>query len=424
MTETALERPRLRPVEPQWVQYEGRRYLYLKDPLDLSDEVVLVPETLAPLLGLCDGTRDAAGLRTAMALRTGVQVTPMVVAELLARLDQALLLDGDGYRAAKARQMTAYRTSEHRRLFHADKVYPGDPARLRETLDGYCEKYPTKPSTRTNLVGLVCPHIDYARGHSTYAELWQRARPALDGTELVIVFGTDHRGGPGTITPTRQSYATPLGVLPTDIAAVDHLADALGGDAAFDEELHHANEHSIELALVWMHHFMDGRSVDVLPILCGSFHRFVTGDEDPNGDDRIRTTVEALRQTVAGRRTLVIAAGDLAHVGPAFGDPRPLDAVQMADVASKDEETISAICGGDAASLMSGAQRELDARRLCGLPPIYMALRYLEGASGEAVGYSQCPADEAGASIVSIAGVLLYGGHMDVQSSSAATRRP
>ena len=87
MTETALERPRLRPVEPQWVQYNGRRYLYLKDPLDLSDEAVLVPERLAPLLGLCDGTRDAAGLRTAMALRTGVQVMPSAVDELLVRLD-------------------------------------------------------------------------------------------------------------------------------------------------------------------------------------------------------------------------------------------------------------------------------------------------------------------------------------------------
>ena len=230
--------------------------------------------------------------------------------------------------------------------------------------------------------------------------------------------------GPGTITPTRQSYATPLGVLPTDVDAVDDLADALGGEAAFDEELHHANEHSIELALVWLHHFMDGRPVDVVPVLCGSFHRFVTGEEDPESDDRIGAVVEALRRAAAGRRTLVIAAGDLAHAGPAFGDPRPLDAVQKTDVASRDDETISAICGGDAASVMSGVQREMDSRRLCGLPPIYMALRYLARANGEAVGYVQCPADEAGGSIVSIAGVLLYGGDMDGRSSSAATRRP
>ena len=51
---------------------------------------------------------------------------------------------------------------------------------------------------------------------------------------------------------------------------------------------------------------------------------------------------------------------------------------------------------------------------MCGLPPIYMLLRYLERAgmsslSGEEFGYDQCPADERGGSLVSIVGVLLYG---------------
>ena len=31
-----------------------------------------------------------------------------------------------------------------------------------------------------------------------------------------------------------------------------------------------------------------------------------------------------------------------------------------------------------------------------------------ENASGESLGYAQCPADDAGESVVSIAGVLLY----------------
>ena len=107
---------------------------------------------------------------------------------------------------------------------------------------------------------------------------------------------------------------------------------------------------------------------------------------------------------------MVIAAGDIAHVGPAFGDTQPLDQAALAELAALDDETISTICEGDAGAFFDGSRRELDARRLCGLPPIYLALRYLEDARGEALGYAQCPADGAGTSVVSIAGVLLYDG--------------
>ena len=397
-------------MEPQWVEHEGRRFLYLKDRLALARNFVLVPEALVPLLTLCDGTRDISELRVAMMLRTGVQLAPSMIAGFLSELDRAYLLEGDTYREASERALTAYRTADHRQPSHARDVYPDDPAALSTALQDYCDKYPAAPSPRSDLVGMVCPHIDYARGHATYAELWQRALPALEEIELAIVFGTDHMGGPGTMTLTRQSYATPLGVLPTDVGVVDGVADALGSDTAFAEEIHHVNEHSIELALVWMHYFLGGRSCPVVPVLCGSFHDFVAGEADPGSDQRIDSAIATLRQATAGRKTLVIAAGDLAHVGPAFGDPSPFDEVALAAVAARDDDSISAICDGDAEAFFDGARRQLDARRLCGLPPIYLALRYLEGARGEATGYAQCPADDAGTSVVSIAGVLLYDG--------------
>ena len=61
----------------------------------------------------------------------------------------------------------------------------------------------------------MSPHIDYERGWQTYAQLWRRCSGALDDVELAIILGTDHKGGPGALTLTRQSYASPLGTLPT-----------------------------------------------------------------------------------------------------------------------------------------------------------------------------------------------------------------
>ncbi|MDP6063592.1 MAG: hypothetical protein QGI49_02215, partial [SAR202 cluster bacterium] len=49
--------PRLRIVDPQWVTFEGKQALYLRDPLGLSGTAVLVPPELSPILSLLDGTR-------------------------------------------------------------------------------------------------------------------------------------------------------------------------------------------------------------------------------------------------------------------------------------------------------------------------------------------------------------------------------
>ena len=403
--------PKLRAVDPKWVQYRGESYLLVRDPLDLTDQSVLVPQHLAPLLALCDGTRDILALRAALALRTGVQLTESQARDFLAQLDGALLLENVAYQRAVDKALSDYRETKHRRPSHAGSVYPADADDLSATLRQYCCESPatreTQPAQGT-LVGIVCPHIDYARGHQTYAQLWQRAAPALDEVELVIVFGTDHSGAPGMLTPTRQNYATPLGVLPTEQDIVDGLARVLGPDIAFAQEIHHIKEHSIELALVWLQHFRRAGPCPVVPILCGSFEHFIAGKADPSKDGAIEEAMGYLKSATAGRRTLVIASGDLAHAGPAFGAAVPLDSIARARLSAQDAESLAAIRDGDASAFFEHSRRELDSRRLCGLSPIYLALRLLADAGGESVGYSQRPADADGGSVVSISGVLLY----------------
>ena len=405
------EHPKLRAVEPQWLEHQGRVYVTLRDPLGLSQQVVLVPQMLAPLLGLCDGTRDVGGLTAALALTTGLQVPTSRVRDIVDAMDAALLLENGAFRAASAAALKEYRDADHRRPALADNVYPADPDALSATLAGYCAKAPPPnrplPDSAT-LRGVVCPHIDYERGNGTYAQLWQRCAPALEDVELAIVLGTDHSGGPGALTLTRQDYATPFGVLPTEGDIVDGLAEIIGESEAFAEELHHVGEHSIELASVWFHHFIGGRPCPIVPVLCGSFYDFAAGMQDPAKDDAINGAVDYLRAAMVGRKSLVIAAGDLAHVGPNFGDSASIDAVGRAALAGEDAGSIEAICEGDAAGFFEISRAEGDRRRLCGLPPIYMMLRLLGPMEGESLGYAQCPADVRGGSLVSIVGALLY----------------
>ena len=405
--------PKLRLLEPQLVDYQGQRMIYLHDSLGIARDGALIPQPLAPLLSLCDGTRDISGLRSGLLMRTGQMLPEHIIEQIIVQLDDALLLENGAYQDAAAEMVRRYREARHRPPSHAGPVYPGDSAGLSRAIAGYCEETPVVPWTDAPsgaLVGMLCPHIDYARGHKTYAELWQRAKPSLDEIELVIILGTDHSGGLGMITPTRQSYFTPHGVLPTDTEIVDGLAEVLGRRRAYAEEIHHLNEHSIELASVWLHHFLDGRACPVVPILCGSFHHFIAKGDEPSEDESIVNVVRFLRQATKDRNTLVIAAGDLAHIGPAFGDSAPLETIARAKLSAEDSRSMEDIRNGDAAGFFGRSRAESDSRRICGISPIYLMLEFLNDKKilGESMGYDQCPADAQGGSVVSIAGALLY----------------
>jgi AmmeMemoRadiSam system protein B len=171
--------------------------------------------------------------------------------------------------------------------------------------------------------------------------------------------------------------------------------------------LHHAGEHSIELAAVWLHHVRDGRPVELVPILCGSFFHFIQTPYEPAQDPVFERALSALREVLAGRRTLVVAAADLAHIGPAFGDPRPVDFMGRAQLATDDDALIETICHGDAEGFYHRIEAERDRRNVCGLAPIYLTLRLLEETKGERAGYDRCPADQNNTSWVSVCGVVL-----------------
>ena len=61
---TELGKPKLRQVQPQWTQYNGNNFLTLRDPLALSNNTVLVPDTMASIIPLLDGSRDIGGLQS------------------------------------------------------------------------------------------------------------------------------------------------------------------------------------------------------------------------------------------------------------------------------------------------------------------------------------------------------------------------
>lgn len=412
-------RPKLAEVSSGWQQRDGRPVLVLQNALGLSDSAIILPPELALLPALCDGSRDVGALRASLLLRAGVRISEELLSHILQQMDEALLFEGERLAQAESEALQRYLQADGRPPASAGGSYPPDAESAASMLEHFLEESvgqvepSTMPAPLGALRGILSPHIDYYRGGTVYASTWHWTGPALRQPELVVILGTDHRGGDGSLTLTSQSYRTPWGVLRTDRPAVERLVARLGAETLLAHELHHAVEHSVELAAVWLHYTALREAggaeaqFSILPIICGSLDAVIEGREPVARYSQVGALVEELRALAEERRVLFVAAADLAHMGPAFGG-YPVGFVERAACRAADEALLRDICAGDAEGFLRRIAHEGNRRNVCGVTPIYLMLAVLGPAQGVTTGYLLCPADEGNTSIVSIAGALLW----------------
>ena len=185
--------PQLRNLSVQWTQWEGRPMISLQDPLRLGANAILVPQVMAPILPLCDGTRSLNDLRNAFSLRTGIDLNAGQVESLIQALDEASMLDNQHFRQALDKAMEVYRSGPYRPLALAGNGYPQDAVELGEIMDDYLQKAECDDRGEDALenvfsagqvVGLISPHIDYRRGWRTYAHIWSQMAPVVQKADL------------------------------------------------------------------------------------------------------------------------------------------------------------------------------------------------------------------------------------------------
>ena len=405
--------PKLRMGHARWIKQNDRNLLHIQDDLGLAKTGVQVPEHLVPLLELSDGTRTIPAINGGVIFR-GVSIGQTAVTNLLIQLDNALLIENGQFIRAKNKATQSFRGQKARKMTHSNSVYSPDPIELAEYFDSeindaHAESVLTS-KTDSSLRGVISPHIDYGRGAQTYAKLWLEAKGHLDTIQQVITLGTDHKGSSNPVTFTFQDYMTPFGILETDKEEVKKQTDSLSAWNPLDDELHHRDEHSIELALNWFIHAIGRTDVLHLPVLCGSLHQYIESDSNPIDDLCIQEAVEGLQQYTSRKPTLVIAAGDLSHMGPAFDPREGLNDEEFTQIENSDRESLSFIETGNVDSFFELSSKEKDERKLCGLSPIYIMGKILDTNhwKGVTIDYQQCPADQSGTSIVSIAGSLIF----------------
>ena len=398
-----MDRPRLRPLEVFPLETENGRMIALRDPSGMTEAIALLPPPAVAVVQLFDGKRDKREIAAEFFRRHQQMLPPELLDDLVSQLDQGLFLDSDRFAAHVTQIKQDFAAAPVRAAAHAGKSYPGDPVALRPFLENCFQPGNPVPPPRA----LIAPHIDLHRGGQAYGATYRAL--ARSDADLFVVFGTDHVGTDHPFTLTRKHYATPLGDVTTDTALVDTLTQQVDGALdLFADELHHRTEHSVEFQALLLRHVLGpDRPITILPVLCGSLHRYVERRDDPTTHDGIKRFLDTLAELTSGRKVCVIAGADLAHVGPRFGDARPLREPDRDRLARLDAATLEACAAGDARAFLDTVRADRDARRICGIAPIYHTLHLVAGAEGDVVAYDQCPADEDGGSLVSIAGVVL-----------------
>ena len=406
------ERPRLRPLEAFPVLDGPEPLLALRDPSRIAQPVSLPPGTVA-VVQLFDGDSTRDEICALYEQRYDKPLPRARLDALVAKLDEALLLDSDHFRRHSAMVHASFRDSPIRDARLAGVSYTEDANQLAAFLE-QCYAAPHGPGAPHGKTGalpklIVTPHIDYSRGGAAYAWAFLplAQTPTARLPELVVILGTDHVGAQQPFSLTRKHYATPLGPLTTDIALVDALVKRVGDSVSaraaqdlFADEHHHRTEHSIELAAVWLRYTLGDAAADVkvLPVLCGALEPLLEAGKDPAAEPLVAVFLSALEALTQGRRVLFVAAADLAHVGPRFGDEQPLSADDRASLERRDQETLRTLETGSASAWLEELWRDRNQRRVCGLAPVYHALLATRPGRGTLACYAQCPADENGGS--------------------------
>jgi len=396
-----MENPRVRWIEAVPFVQEGRELILLRDTEGIAENALVVSKEAAFMISLMDGSRTARDIQADFMQATGELVYIEKIQGLIDTMDSYLFLANENYRNHYTKLREEYEKSPVRNAMLAGKSYSENRMELLAFLDEKLKKA-TDGTISGEITGIVAPHIDYSRGMGVYQKTYPHLRNC--NKPLVVIFGTCHHLTQNILSISLKDFETPLEIIPH----AKGLDNAILGNKVlgkYVEEWPHRSEHSIELQLPLLQFVMQ-HDFEILPILTGSMHEHVEGEKNIDDGEIDEITVN-LQEVLAayGRPFIVVSGADLAHIGAQFGDRFELDTATLARSKVRDDMLLESIRKVDAKGFFERIKEEKDARRICGLTPIFFQLKLLAGCKCDIVAYDQWT---DGKSSVSFAGGIFY----------------
>lgn len=175
----------------------------------------------------------------------------------------------------------------------AGTFYPAEPLALQQMIDEFLHAVPAQTAAAPKAI--IAPHAGYIYSGSVAASAYARLIPMRGRVRRVVLLGPSHRVYVNGLALTHAThYATPLGIIPIDLTAMQQLA-ALPHVSYQDNA--HADEHSLEVHLPFLQTVLD--QFTLVPM--------VVGEATP------QQVAEALALVWGGDETVIVISSDLSH---------------------------------------------------------------------------------------------------------------
>jgi AmmeMemoRadiSam system protein B len=190
----------------------------------------------------------------------------------------------------------AHGTTTTRPAALAGHFYPSDPAELRAAIAGFLAE--AKSTRLPPPKAVIVPHAGYIYSGAVAAAAYARLEAWGGHIRRVVLLGPTHRVYVrGLAAPTTAHFATPLGTIAIDQAALDGLRDL--PQVVFSDEAH-AKEHSLEVQLPFLQRVLPRATLVPLAV----------------GDTTPRAVAEVLERFWDDPETLIVISSDLSHFLP------------------------------------------------------------------------------------------------------------
>ncbi|MCI5066281.1 AmmeMemoRadiSam system protein B [bacterium] len=367
------------PLELRREELEGKLYFVLRCPLGLTQQPLVLQAVVAPILQHFTGEHSLHAIAEKL---SSLGASEEIVLQVARLLDDSLFLQGPPFEKAFHHMKLSFRRASVRPSALAGSAFSHTESALHHEIQGYLDlgEHLRASMKSSSLRALMTPHIDYHRGKECYGRIYQALRESPP--ERILLIGTSHQYSPHLFHFTEKDFETPLGIMKNDREIVRALAERYGTERAYADELLHRQEHSLELQLPFLQELAP--HAQIIPILVGSFHRFVEEGRSPDQDERYLSFVEGCAEVLSRENSckegklLILAGVDMAHIGRFFGDAREVTEPWLREIHERDQHYLELLKRQERSLLFEHIAEDRDARRICGFPTMYTVLHLFE----------------------------------------------